>query len=172
VNPGNEYKIEFVKLKIGSHNFNFEIGPTFFDLFEGSTLDQGNINVDLEFKRSESHFELQFKLEGKIGLSCDRCLDDISYPTSGEQLLMVKFDADRKNEVEENIIYLSPEDTSLNVAQPIFEIINLSLPMAKYCEDAGKECNEKMLEKIDGLRPDESEEIDPRWNKLKELYKK
>ena len=165
-----EYDIEFIKLSNGSHSYSYEIGKDFFELYGNDLLSNGDIKVNLTLLKSETFFELDFVQDGAIALTCDRCLDPLNYPVKGELKVVVKVGVEQEDE-DENVLYISPEAHSINVAQTIYELISLSLPLVRYCEDANKECNEEMISKINGNGEESPNEVDPRWNKLKDLYK-
>ena len=173
LNPFKEYEIEFVKLSNGEHSYKYNIREDFFALFENDLVTKGDIKVDVTLEKRDSFYEVMVNHKGTINVSCDRCLDPISYPVEGEQRLVLKLAEEEEEKEDENVLYISLETQSINLAQTMYELISLSLPMVRYCEDASKECNRQMVDKINGKdRTYTSEETDPRWNKLKDLYKK
>ena len=83
------YDVDFVKLKEGTHQFDFEIDNTLFEAFQ-SSLSTEKLAVKLFFTKSTNMFNLQFDLNGKVNVECDRCLNAINLPISNMQLLIVK----------------------------------------------------------------------------------
>lgn len=172
MNPYKEYEIEFVKLSNGNHAYNYTVGKDFFELFESELVTEGKVDIQVSFEKNENFFELNILHKGTIDLACDRCLDPIHYPVEGEQKLVVKAEEPEEDQ-DENVLYISPEAHSINLAQTYYELISLSIPMVRFCEEADKECNDQMIDKIYGNnKEDSSKGTDPRWNKLKDLYKK
>ena len=54
--------IPFVGLKQGVHDFNFEIGNTFFDDFPFSIIEEGSISVDLSLDKKDTLMVGTYKL--------------------------------------------------------------------------------------------------------------
>jgi uncharacterized metal-binding protein YceD (DUF177 family) len=94
-------------------------------------------------------------------------------PVTGRNRLIVKFG---ETTVEENdvILILSDKEYEFNIAQYIYEYINLLVPMRHVHPDDVKgnsTCNREMLEIIEKVshKQADPEEIDPRWEALKKL---
>ena len=173
MNPFKEYEIEFVKLSNGNHSYDYTVREDFFALFENDLVTKGEVNVSVILEKNDAFYEITVNHKGTIDVTCDRCLDPILFPVDGTQKLVLKLAEEEEDKEDENVLYISLETQSINVAQTIYELICLSLPMVRYCEDADKDCNEQMVDKLYGNnKTDSTEETDPRWNKLKDLYKK
>jgi len=126
------YEITFSGLKIGTHHFQYTIDNKFFANFEHNAFKDCDLEVDLSFDKRNSMIVLLFDIGGTISIDCDRCLEAFNYPIGGSYEVFVKFgepsaDIDRS----EDIIYLNPAEISINVAQLIYEFINLSIPIKK-----------------------------------------
>ena len=55
-----EFKIPFVGLKEGKHEFDYRIDNTFFDLFDFDEFYSSDIRVRLDFVKKATFFELNF----------------------------------------------------------------------------------------------------------------
>lgn len=169
------FNINFAKLKLGEHHYNFSINNEFFDHFEYSLIDKAQVKVCLALhKEQETLLTLKFHLEGQLTLACDRCLDEYEMPLKKDEQLIVKLSESEKEDDAQNdeIMLLRPEAIDINVAKPIFDFLNLSKPMKPTCEDVEKACNKEMLDKLKELQkaPKDKDEIDPRWEKLKTFF--
>lgn len=74
-----------------------------------------------------------------------------------------------EQEEDENLIVLSPDEYKINIAQQLYELITVSLPLNAKHEEG--ECNKEMaslLRKYQRIS-DKDTEIDPRWEKLNKL---
>jgi uncharacterized protein len=167
------YNIDFVKLKLGEHTFEFEIDDSFFSLKEHSLIDHGKLNVHLLIDKKERLMNLHFHLDGIIKTDCDVCLDEFDLRIEGSENMVVKI-VDEPKESDSEIMYLSPNDISFNVYDAIYEIICTHIPMSKTCEDADlpKACNAQMLKFLsnnDHELGDKELPSDPRWDKLKNI---
>ena len=166
-----EYIINFGNLKVGSHEYDFDVDDKFFEAFEYSLVKSGNVKVKIVLeKQRETFFTLNFILEGHIDLECDRCLDIFPYPVESKHRILVKLDG-KETESNDELIFLAPDIYEINVSSIIYEFINLSLPLRHVCESVDKDCNPVMLEKLkQWSREEETEEVkDPRWEALKNL---
>ena len=173
-----EYNIPFTGLKTGKHILTYEIGKEFFDNFEFSPLKEGDIFVHLTFDKREDFFILDFFIDGSIITSCDRCLEDFECPVNGNYRMYYKFadEADVQEE-ESDVIYISRAEIKINVAELIYEYINLSVPIQKFCEMSvieNRKCNDEVLKYYNNGAESENDEeeikkTDPRWDLLKDL---
>ena len=166
-----DFDIQLLKLKNGVHEYDYSIGKSFFDLYEKSSLHDGELEVKLSLEKNEATNLLNFSLNGNIKLECDRCLDEIAYPVKATYLLTVKV-SDKEQPDAEDILVIPTNNQVVNVADTIYEIVNLALPLRRLCEDINKKCNEETIKKLKDLESDgndDDDSTDPRWDKLKEL---
>ena len=167
-----DFDIQLLKLKNGVHEYEYTIDKGFFALFEQSSLHDGNLVVKLSLEKNEATNMLNFSLSGKLNLECDRCLDEIGYPVESTYLLTVKI-SDEEQPDAEDILVIPTNNQTVNVADTIYEMINLALPLRRLCEDIEKECNEETINKLKNLESGnddgDDDDTDPRWDKLKEL---
>ncbi len=158
------YLISFVGLKIGFHDFEYEINDAFFEQFEYSIIHKGDVNVHLRLEKKETMFIAQYAADGFVTTTCDRCTDELKLPVKGEFQIVYKFGNDISE--DENLIVLPEEAYQLDVSEAIYELITISLP-AKKVHPKG-ECNEEMLELISkysvGFDSDEEEDDEDDWD--------
>lgn len=170
-----DYRINFKGLKNGMHHFNFYIGDAFFKHFTKSEITKGEFQASVVLTKKTRFLVLEFDIKGKAMMQCDVCLDDFYLPLSYGNTLYVKFDEEIKEDDEHtDVMYLSPNDSSVDLGHYIYESIILSIPYKRVhpLDDKGKAtCDERMLEKINAINGSgKNEEItDPRWSKLKYL---
>lgn len=172
MNPLHKYDIPFVGLKQGEHRFTYTVKGDFYELFEASPVQQSNIVVDLDFDKKSNFFQLRFYVDGTVQTDCDRCAESFDLPIEGTYDMIVKFNDAlvETNEFEEEIMYLSYNDTHLNVAKLIYEFIILSMPMQKTHpddEDGNPGC--ELLWNNDDNDSSDDKDNDPRWDALKNL---
>lgn len=182
-----EFVIPFVGLKLGETTFKFEIEDKFFTYFEGSEPITGsNVTVEMVLDKRTNMIVLTFYVQGTIKATCDRCLNEMDQELLDEFTVFVKFsqDADGMDE-EEDVIFLPTNETHLDVAQLVYEFVNLSIPLQKGCkpeEIGGPGCNKVVLEKLgyfgegnqgkgkgDNKDDNNDDDIDQRWSALKKL---
>jgi len=167
-----EFDIKFTGLSLGKHSFDFEVKKTFFEAFEYSDIQNGEAQVNVALERMSSMMILEFDLSGKVDFPCDKCLDDVSVELEENYFkLFVKFGDDDFDETDE-VIVVPTSEYAINIAQYVYEFINLSLPGKKVHPEG--ECNQEMVEKLGKYIVEESvdeeeEETDPRWDALKNI---
>jgi len=168
------YDIRFSALKNGFHHFEYEIDDAFFKAFDGSLIQNARLKVDLELERKTNGLVLQFKTTGDLLMPCDRCLREVAIAVADESELVVKFSAN-PGESTEDLWYLPLTAWEINVGQFLYETISLLMPLKVECEaENSGNCQkdfETLMQKFDGstAAPEEDGDIDPRWEKLKNL---
>ncbi len=170
----SEYLIQFSGLKLGKHQFDFQIDNTFFEHFEFTDFNQADIKVMLELNKKSTMLELSFKHKGTVNVPCDVTGEDFDLPIKGKLSLIVKFGDEFNNENDELLI-LPHGEFQVDISQYIYEMIVLSVP-AKRIHPGVKDGTlqteaistlEKLAPKIEEEK--EQENIDPRWAALKKL---
>ncbi len=176
MNTLKQFSIPFTGLKLGAHQFDYELDDTFFNAFEYSLIKSGNLKVNLELDRQETMLLLKFKVVGTLNLDCDKCLSEFSYPVNLYERQIVKFAEDELESDDEEIISLSRKDSEIDISRPLYEMINVAVPYIKNCEQADKECDQEMIDRLAQLSIDKQAEeneqtSDPRWEALNKLKK-
>ncbi len=172
------YTIPFKDLDQGvTHRFEFKVDDEFFKHFPYSELKHGSVDVTVELVINPDNLILDFYLKGQVEVQCDVCLDYFMHPVDYHTRVYVRlssFTTDWFDYDEE--IFLSREETRINVAKHIYDFINLALPIKKVHppdEDGNPTCDPEMLRKLEELTPahhhTDEDEIDPRWEGLKNL---
>jgi len=169
-----QYSVPHTGLKLGKHQFNFDVDKAFFEEFEYSIVKDGTVKVDLVLDKQETMLILDFSMEGQVYLTCDRCLAEYPQHISATDRLIAKFSEDKDLEDDsEEVIVLTKNDTEINVSEFIYEMITLSLPYINLCDGPGNTsvCDEEMIAKLKELSAAEEEEnkTDPRWDALKSI---
>ena len=175
----SEFSIPFVGLKLGKHEFKFAIGNSFFDslgIDQSSLLvHKGDLLATIQFdKQQENIFHLDFQIEGKLVLNCERCLDDFDYSLKVHETQWVKI-----GEVDfddPDILILPKNEFQLDVSPLLYEFISLALPLIRVHpdnEEGVPGCNNETAEIIKRFQNQGLEEnLDPRWEALKNLKNK
>ncbi|MGI9525633.1 MAG: YceD family protein [Weeksellaceae bacterium] len=173
------YDVSFFGLRDGKHTFEFDISQAFFDLFTfEQEFEKPEIYVDLELVKKTTFLELHFKMRGDIELSCDISNRLYRQPIEGELDMVVKF-GHQFDDSDDEVWEIPQGENRINVAQLIYELVLLNIPIKHYHPDLESEEAEEALHLLDEYAPkaideaeeqDESEEdIDPRWDSLKKL---
>jgi len=170
----SQYTLPFSGLSEGKHQFDFTVTDRFFAEFEGSEVEKGELNVQVELEKRSTYLGLTFLISGAVQLVCDRCLENFVYPVESKRKLLVKF-SEKPVEDEAELIYLHPTAFQVDVAQLIYEFVILSLPIRRIHPDGenGESlCDPVMIKKLEELRHHgntSDEPDDPRWNELRKI---
>lgn len=170
-----QYAIPFKGLKEGKHDFNFVVDNSFFEQFESSEVKRGLVNVQVELIMHSQFLELQFDINGKITINCDRCLEPFVTRITHQAMLYIRF-GEKTLEQSDELLILADSENEVPLDQLLFEYIHLALPIQRIHPeiDGISGCNPEMMEKLNAHDADDTENAseDPRWEKLKGLIKK
>lgn len=162
------FNIPFVGLKLGQHQFEFNVDSSFFETLSYSLIEKGALKVWLTIDKKETMLLASFQVDGTVEMVCSRCNDPMEAEVEGELDLIYKFGFESID--DENLIVISPDSFEIDVKQPIYELITVSLPSRPIHEE-GK-CDEdmvKLIEKFQVKEKKDNDNIDPRWSALKNL---
>jgi len=174
--PLKQFSIPFTGLKIGKHQFDFEIDNSFFDAFEYSLVKKGALTAEIEMDKQETMLILQIHIAGTIELDCDKCLSTFNSPIDIKERQIVKFAEDELESDDLEIIVLNKKESTVDISEILYEFINVSVPYIKVCEQNGNgvQCDQEMIARLESLSGDaqheeETNTDDPRWEALKKL---
>lgn len=165
------YTIPIGGLKAGHHSYEFNIDKAFFEQFEESEVNEGQLNAYIEADKSSSHIDLTIMISGSLNIPCDRCLELFSHRVDCINRLLVKFGRADGDE-DPDMITVSADEHDLDLKQFMYEYIMLALPIQKIHPDdrnGNSTCDPEMIKKLrEHIITDEAE-TDPRWDELKKL---
>jgi uncharacterized metal-binding protein YceD (DUF177 family) len=168
-----KYKIDIADLNAGEREYEFTFDDDFFQNFEYSIVQKGNGIIKVLLNKTETFIELSIHITGQVELVCDRSLDVFDFPINIQKEMVVKFSDDTDVE-DDDVIFISWNAPSLNLAQHFYELLAVEIPMKKLHPrfDQGMIDDELVYSSDGEITKKEDEVADPRWNKLKELKRK
>ncbi|MFV5690549.1 YceD family protein [Flavobacterium sp. LT1R49] len=179
MNKTKEYLIPFVGLKLGKHQFEYQISNAFFEIFDYNEFENSDIKVNVVLEKKSTMLELSLKHKGTVNVPCDLTSEDFDLPVKGKMKLIVRFGEMFNNDNEELLI-LPHGEFEVDIAQYIYEMVVLSVPLRRVhpgIKDGS--LNTEALKKLKELtikeqkkehkQEQKEENIDPRWDKLKQL---
>ena len=173
-----EFTIPFVGLKIGKHQFTFEIKNTFFEHFEYDEFNEASIKLDVLLDKKTTLLEFSLAYQGNVNVNCDVTNEPYNETIEGEYHFVVNF-GETFNDENEDLLILPHGSYEVNIQQYIYESIILGLPSRRIhpgVDDGTLQSD--ILDKLEELSPkgssDEQQEsdgdkTDPRWDTLKKL---
>ncbi|WP_291132647.1 YceD family protein [Flavobacterium sp. UBA7682] len=171
----NEYLIPFAGLKLGKHQFEFKINKKFFDGFSFDEFESCDVTVNVVLEKKSTMLEINFKHNGIVNVPCDLTGEPFDLPIKGKIKLVVQF-GDEFNNDNDELLVLPHGEHQIDLSQYIYEMIVLSVPL-KRVHPGVKDgtLQTEALKKLNELQVKEAKEvtkeddIDPRWDKLKQL---
>lgn len=174
----NEFLIPFIGLKLGKHQFEYHINKAFFESFDYDEFESADIKVSVVFDKKSTILELNFKHKGTIHVPCDLTNEMFDFPIKGNLKVIVQF-GEEYNDDNDELLILPHGEHEINIAQIIYEMIALSIPFRKVHpgvkdgtldSEALRKLNELRVEEVKKEENKNTEDnIDPRWDKLKQL---
>lgn len=174
MNTMKAYTIQFVGLKLGKHNFDYQLDNTFFLEFGYEDFNAADVRVDIILEKKTTFLELLFTAKGTVNVNCDLSNEPYDQKIKDSFSLVVKF-GEEYNDENEDILIVPHGEYKINVAQYIYELVVLAVPAKKIhpgIEDGS--LRSEILDKLKELSPKQKEnvnkeDIDPRWDSLKKL---
>lgn len=163
------YDLKFSGLKDGFHDFQYELEDAFFQTFEDFNINGGKGKLDVVLDKKENLLSLELKFDADLYTMCDRCGDDLTVHINGEDNVYVKFDSDNMQNDDESIVVLPIDAYQVSLDSIIFELIVTELPL-KMVHELEEDCNQEAIEAL--YENSEDDDVDDRWNGLKELLNK
>jgi uncharacterized metal-binding protein YceD (DUF177 family) len=168
-----EYLIPFTGLKIGKHQFDYQIDNSFFECFDFDEYNSVDVKVSIALDKKHTMLELAINHKGTVNVFCDITGEAFDLKIKAKSNLVVQF-GDVFNNENEALLILPHGEFQLDVSQYIYENIILSVPV-KRIHPGVKDgtLQTEAIETLEKLSPkeenNENEDIDPRWENLKKL---
>ncbi len=172
-----EFEIAFVGLKPGVHEYNYSIDDKFFEPFQQQDFRNCKASVKLSLDKKNGFMQLRFEIGGTLEVICDRCNNTLPLELWDDFNITVKMveGPELMNEQEDDpdMYYIAQGESHIDVANWIYEFINLSIPMQKTCgfeEMDGPYCNKNAMDVLKKMEPEENEEkTNPIWKGLEKF---
>ena len=152
-----QYAIAWKGLKNGTYHFDFKVDDALFEAFGSTDIKGGDLTVGDTLERGESMLRLQTVLRGTVTVACDRCLEDCRLPVVFDGTLLVRF-SDEEHECDGEVMWISPSEPEVSLAQYIYESVVLSLPYQRV--HAEGECDADMLRRFRIVSEEEFSQIE------------
>ena len=137
-----QYAIAWKGLKNGTYRFDFKVDNALFEAYGSTDIKDGDLSVGVTLERGESMLSLQTVIRGTVTVACDRCLEDCRLPVAFDGTLLVRF-SDEVADYDGEVMWISPAEGEVSLAQYIYESIVLSLPYQRVHPEG--ECDPDML---------------------------
>ena len=165
------FEINLARLENGTHDFQFELVPDFFETFENNLVEEGFGKASLVMDKSESMMALNFTIEVDVLLICDVSSESYRESLTCQKKHIVKFGLTNE-ELSDEISTIDMGMQILNVSGYIYEFVSLEIPMKKvHPRLRGQERADLVYKDETPSFNDQEQEnkIDPRWEVLKKI---
>jgi uncharacterized metal-binding protein YceD (DUF177 family) len=176
----NEFLIPFIGLKLGKHQFEYQVSKAFFESFDYDEFESSDIKVSVVLDKKSTMLELNLKHKGTIHVPCDLTNEMFDLPIKGKIRLVVQF-GEAYNDDNDELLILPHGEHQIDISQVVYEMIALSIPFKRVHPgikdgtlntEGLQKLNELSVEELKEEKEEkskEAEDIDPRWDKLKQL---
>ncbi len=169
------YEVNIIGLSLKAHEFNYQLDSAFFKHYGTALLRGGAFEAKVVLNKHETFIEVDFSIEGKADLVCDRSLEPFQYPVKVKKQVLFKY-GEEAGEVDENIIIITRDQATLELGQIMYELIALQIPMKKlhprFQAVENESDEEGKIVYTSSPEKDDEDTTDPRWEILKKLNKK
>lgn len=168
------FDIDIYKLSNKVYTYQYQLDDSFFGLFPNSLLEKGNLNADITLDKQSTLITVNFRINGTIQLECDRSLELFDHPLSIDKTIIYQY-GEEEEEISEDIYTVTTGTQQINVAQLLYEFIGVSIPMKRLhpslAEKEDPWVEGEIVFSSEENKADkgaeEEEEIDPRWQALR-----
>ena len=154
------YSIDYKGLAVGCHEFNFVVSGSFFTDKNADRIVDAQIDVKVTMEKSSRQMELLLSINGTLKVECDRCLDVFEMPLQVECPLVVKSSGEGDEQDDVDVLWITPEDDSIDLADYIYDTVCLSLPFQVVHPNV-EDCNQDMIARFKSVTVEEFDEMFP-----------
>jgi len=157
-------------VKDGITVFNYRFQEPDLHFGEGQRF-PNEIVVNVTVTGMGSDILLSTKVTSEALIVCDRCCSDFKYLINNEVKSLYTYDIEKyKEDTDDEIKYLHGSMQEIDIVPEIIDALSLAIPTKCLCNESCKGlcviCGENLnIKKCDC----ENNEIDPRWNGLKNI---
>ena len=154
----------------GKSSKNVHLPEKYFDLDDDCELSEAKVSI--EFFRADHFIKVSFNVNADLLLTCDRCLEEFEFDTSGNfDVLFEPGDVEEFESEGSAVRRIDSESLQLNIEKEVRDTILLKVPgrkiHPKFINEDGS-VSEFKTRKFGDFN-DEENKIDPRWEELNKL---
>lgn len=140
------FDIDLGGLQDGDAQVVYDLDDAFFDAVGSGDIRSGRVKVSVRIRKKTAFCELDFHIEGTVGVPCDICLDDVACNIDSDNKIVAVLTGDSRTAVSagDDVVTVDNAEGTLNVAWLIYEFITLALPV-RHVHEEGR-CNSEMID--------------------------
>ena len=174
MDTSGQFNVDFRELSGGEFTWTWELDDMFFSALDEQDIEHGQLTATLRVNKKASGFLLSIRVNGTVEVPCDRCLELMTQPISGEEQIEVCLGDSFEDDGER--ITIPEYEPVLDVAWNIYETIALAVPISHVHPEGS--CEEDFSQYLvtddepEGHHGEDDASIDSRWNALRALFEK
>ncbi|NPA46212.1 MAG: DUF177 domain-containing protein [Chlorobi bacterium] len=158
--PRRTYDIKLFDLEEGDNRFRYRLGQDFFDAFGPMEFRDAEMDVDVNVVKRGNLMEVHMQSKGSVELPDDRTGEPYRQPLEGDLNFLIRY-GHEFNDDNADLVVIPFQTPVYNMAQPIYEMVLLSIPM--------KHLDPSVPEPLLPEAEEETKAVDPRFEILKKL---
>lgn len=140
-----EYNIQLKTMPLGKSQVEYHLTNDFFEAIGEDAIQKGDLQAVVSIDKGMNQSELNFAINGKVVVLCDRCLEEMDQPITAKGHLIVKFGKEFQDDGDD-VVIVPEEQGSINVSWFLYEFIDLAIPI-KHVHPFGL-CNKEAADKL------------------------
>ena len=152
----NIYSIDINALSVDGQSFEYSIDKSFFESFENEEVRDADCNVEITVEKGTGMTKLEISITGTVTVACDRCLEDAVFPIDYSAPLYIRVSSSIEESYldivgDEDVLWITPQDTEIDLRQFLYDSIMLSLPLQRVHgddENGVPLCDPEVLKRI------------------------
>jgi uncharacterized protein len=167
-NNSDLLKIRISRLSDGTHEYHFTSNPGEIGLEDNF---KNSVTVDVRLDKASRQMYLRSDIRTSGSFQCDRCLEVFDQELSTHFNMMYVYDElDTKQFPADEVHVLSPDTVSIDIAEDVRQMVELSVPLKLLCrEDCKGLCPRCGTNWNHESCTCAEEKGDSRWTKLKDV---
>lgn len=159
-------KINISNLQDGELDYDFIISAGELEIDEVRIV--SDITIKANLYKTGNQFDINVKLKGKFKLQCDRCIEyyEQEFDNSFEVIYKYDFSTDEIENEEDDIKFISPKTSFINLMEDVRDYIVLSIPMKHVPPEINNVCIYCNRDTAEILKIESKIEVSPVWEKL------
>lgn len=154
----NPYIIDYQQLALGEFELQIHLDAALFAQFPQSEIIDANADATIHLTKHHNFAELDVKITGTASTPCDRCLDLVELPVNWHSNCIIKVTDQDPDSDDPEIIYISPNESSVSLAHYLYESVALSLPVSRTHPKI-EQCNQDVVRFISAQQnPDDNQQ--------------
>lgn len=167
----SDFLIPLNGLSAGKTVYRWTAGKEFFEEFGNSEILDADLDIEAVVEKSGQYIGVNCHISGSLTVECDRCLAELVIPVDVVERFSVKFGRDTGIGLDEDgreIIFVSSDDTDMDMRQIVYDYAYLEVPLQKVHEEGG--CDPEMISRLGMTASEDPASEKSPFSALKDIF--